>query len=95
MAEAEMTQQHDVYSLPNGQIIVQWPSQIPREELPDVLAWVDLLRRRIARCVRVESITASSGHTVLIADDPRGLGDDDGEDVSPMRSGYTASDERP
>ena len=41
----------DVYTLPNGAIIVQWPEAINQDEIEDVDKFFEMVIRRIKRSV--------------------------------------------
>jgi hypothetical protein len=41
--------QEDVYSLPEGRIVIQWPSTLSQESIQDIKDWLKLVERKIAR----------------------------------------------
>lgn len=44
-----MTMKEDVYSLPEGRIVIQWPSALSADSIQDVKDWLKLVERKIAR----------------------------------------------
>ena len=47
-----------VLPLENGDIIVQWPQRISADELDDLLAWFEIMKRKIDRTVHQECNTS-------------------------------------
>jgi len=47
--------QEDVYSLPEGRIVIQWPSALSAESIQDVKDWLKLVEQKIARSQAVQS----------------------------------------
>lgn len=43
----------DVFALANGQVCVEWPTEMTPEELQDVEDWIDILLRKVRRSVSV------------------------------------------
>ena len=43
------TVQEDVYSLPEGRIVIQWPSVLSPGSIQDIRGWLKLVERKIAR----------------------------------------------
>jgi hypothetical protein len=41
--------QEDIYSLPEGRVVIQWPSTMSAESIKDVKDWLKLVERKIAR----------------------------------------------
>ena len=42
----------DVYTLAEGNVILQWPANIGRESADDLRVWLDLVIRKIIRVAR-------------------------------------------
>lgn len=42
----------DVFSLEEGQVVIQWPSNMSASSFEDVRAWLDILERKISRSVK-------------------------------------------
>jgi hypothetical protein len=43
----------DIFSLPEGQVTIQWPATMSDESYQDLADWLDILKRKIGRSVRV------------------------------------------
>jgi len=41
--------QEDIYSLPEGRVVIQWPSALTPESIQDIKDWLKLVERKIAR----------------------------------------------
>ncbi len=41
----------DVFSLPEGDVVLQWPSQLSAESYEDLAAWTEIILRKIKRAV--------------------------------------------
>ena len=41
--------QEDIYSLPEGRVVIQWPSELTPESIQDVKDWLKLVKRKISR----------------------------------------------
>jgi hypothetical protein len=48
--------QEDVYSLPEGRIVVQWPTALSAESVQEVKDYLKLLERKIMRSTAKEKI---------------------------------------
>ena len=44
----------DIFALDQGEVIVQWPSSLSQEDFTDISSWIDILKRKIGRCVQSE-----------------------------------------
>lgn len=44
----------DIFALDQGEVIVQWPSSLSQEDFTDINSWIDILKRKIGRCVQSE-----------------------------------------
>lgn len=53
----------DVFSLEEGNAVLQWPSNLSRESFDDLKAWVELVLKKIER-----SVSASENQTTSVAD---------------------------
>ena len=42
----------DVFSVPEGEISIQWPVSLSPESFEDVGDWLDILKRKIGRSVK-------------------------------------------
>lgn len=43
---------HDVFSLAEGPVTIQWPAALSAESYEDLSAWLDILKRKIGRSVK-------------------------------------------
>jgi hypothetical protein len=50
-----MTMHEDVYSIPEGRIVVQWPATLSAESLQEVKDYLKLLERKISRSTGKDS----------------------------------------
>lgn len=41
----------DVFTLPEGDVILQWPEVISQESYQDLKSWTDLMMRKIQRSI--------------------------------------------
>jgi hypothetical protein len=48
----QTTMQEDVYSLPEGRIVMQWPSALSAESVQEVKDYLNLLERKIVRSTK-------------------------------------------
>ena len=48
--ETEVRQ--DTFSLDTGDVVIQWPKEITKENYEDFVAWVEILIRKVGRCVK-------------------------------------------
>jgi hypothetical protein len=44
----------DVFSLTEGTVTIQWPADLSNESFEDLSAWIDILKRKIGRSVKVQ-----------------------------------------
>ena len=53
-ARAPMTvgSKQDVFSLPEGEVVLEWPEQMSPESYEDFESWVNLVLRKVRRSVR-------------------------------------------
>ncbi len=56
----QTTVKEDVYSLPEGRIVVQWPASLSAESIQEVKDYLKLLERKIARSKTEERANAQS-----------------------------------
>jgi hypothetical protein len=49
---------HDVFSLAEGPVTIQWPSTLSPESIQDLGDWLDLLKRKIQRSVAREAVNS-------------------------------------
>ncbi len=42
----------DVFSSPEGSVMIQWPASISKETFDDLSAWLDIVKRKIGRSVK-------------------------------------------
>jgi hypothetical protein len=47
----------DVFSLPEGAVTVQWPTPLSRDSVQDLADWLEILKRKIARSVKLGEAT--------------------------------------
>jgi hypothetical protein len=45
----------DVFSLAEGPVIIQWPAYLSAESFQDLGDWLDIVKRKIGRSVKMES----------------------------------------
>lgn len=50
----ETTMRQDVFSLAEGQVMIQWPSVLSKESFEDIADWLKILERKIGRSVSEE-----------------------------------------
>ncbi len=50
----------DIFSIGEGSVTIQWPASLSPESFEDVSAWLDILKRKIGRSVKVESGSSGS-----------------------------------
>jgi hypothetical protein len=46
----------DTFTLDEGQVVLQWPSQISPASYQDLKDWLDLMARRLKRAVKTPSV---------------------------------------
>lgn len=47
----------DVFSIAEGEVSIQWPASLSPESFEDIGDWLDILKRKIGRSVRLEEPT--------------------------------------
>jgi hypothetical protein len=52
--------QEDVYSIPEGRIVVQWPASLSAESVQEVKDYLKLLERKITRSVEKDTVKGTS-----------------------------------
>jgi len=57
----EENTRRDIFSLTEGQVVLQWPGSLSKESFEDLGAWLDLVKRKIGRSVKVDAGEAD-GH---------------------------------
>ncbi len=50
-AQAQSRQRRDIYSLGNGYLMVSWPSLMTAVEIEEALSLLEIIGRKIRRCV--------------------------------------------
>lgn len=44
----------DVFTLPEGDVVIRWPEGLTKESFPDVQDWLEVMQKKIARAVGAE-----------------------------------------
>ena len=42
----------DTFSLETGDVVIQWPKEITKESYEDFVDWMEILKRKVGRCVK-------------------------------------------
>lgn len=58
---------HDVFTLDEGQVVLQWPAKLSPESYEDMKDWLELMARKVKRAVQVKE---GESVTVAVADTP-------------------------
>jgi hypothetical protein len=51
----EIAMKQETFALDNGSILIQWPEELSEESYQDFVDWVDILKRKVKRCVKKRS----------------------------------------
>jgi len=51
----------DVFTLSSGDVVLQWPSRLTKEEYEDTEGWLDLIKRKLKRAVADNPSSTDSG----------------------------------
>ena len=57
LPQSETALRHDVFSLAEGPVTIQWPSMLSPESIEDLGDWLDLVKRKIQRSVAKEAVS--------------------------------------
>lgn len=49
------TMRTDIFSIPEGDVLFQWPEKISPENAKDLLEWLLLIQRKVARAIDTPS----------------------------------------
>ena len=44
----------DIFALDHGEVVIQWPMSLTEADYKDVESWIDILKRKIKRCVKTD-----------------------------------------
>ena len=58
--EARPNMKEDIYTLPEGDVVLQWPARLSQESFDEIKMWTDLMLKKLKRQVAIEAARPES-----------------------------------